>query len=190
MTAPADKAALRTTMRALRRSLARAQPDAATRAAERYAQSAPAPPRMAAVYHAVGGELDPQPLAAVLRAAGATFALPVVLAAGAPLAFRRWTPGTRLAPDAAGVPAPGLDAPDVTPDLVIVPLLAFDRTGARLGQGGGHYDRALQALRAGGRVFALGLAYAGQEVDALPCEAHDQRLDAVLTEAGLIRFDL
>ena len=90
--------------------------------------------------------------------------------------------------DAAGVPAPGPDAPELTPDLVVVPLLAFDGAGARLGQGGGYYDRTLAALRAAGPVVALGLAYAGQEVARLPVEAHDQRLDAVLTEAGLRRF--
>jgi 5-formyltetrahydrofolate cyclo-ligase len=75
-------------------------------------------------------------------------------------------------------------AGSVSPELVVAPLLAFDRHGGRLGQGGGHYDRTLANLRAKGRVFILGLAYAGQEVDAIPIEPHDQRLDAVLTEAG------
>ncbi|HEY9233988.1 MAG TPA: 5-formyltetrahydrofolate cyclo-ligase, partial [Phenylobacterium sp.] len=70
--------------------------------------------------------------------------------------------------------------------LVICPLLAFDRRGARLGQGGGHYDRTIEALRAEGPVFVLGLAYAGQEVEGLPAEPHDQRLDAILTESGYI----
>ena len=190
MIAPADKRALRSAMRDLRPSLARACPDAATRAAARYVQANAAPARVAAVYRPIGAELDPQPLAAILRAAGAVLALPVTLAAEVPLAFRLWAEGALLVTDAAGVAAPDVAAMELTPDLVIAPLLAFDRTGARLGQGGGHYDRTLAALRARGRVFALGLAYAGQEVDALPVEAHDQRLDAVLTEAGLIRFDL
>lgn len=93
-----------------------------------------------------------------------------------------------LAPDAAGLPAPPADAPGLRPDLVIAPLLAFDRLGGRLGQGGGHYDRTLAGLRRTGPVFVLGLAYAGQEVDRLDLEPHDQKLDAVLTEAGYRRL--
>ena len=72
--------------------------------------------------------------------------------------------------------------------MVLTPLLAFDGAGGRLGQGGGHYDRTLQNLRAHGPVLVVGLGYAGQEVDAIPMEAHDQRLDAVLTEAGYRAF--
>ena len=92
------------------------------------------------------------------------------------------------APEAAcglGKTGPGsASAPQVTPSLVICPLLAFDKAGGRLGRGGGHYDRTIAALRAAGPVFMLGLAYAGQEVDALVMEPHDQRLDAILTENG------
>ena len=80
------------------------------------------------------------------------------------------------------------ETPLPTPRLVICPLLAFDRAGGRLGQGGGHYDRTLAVLRAQGPVFVLGLAYAGQEVAALDLEPHDQRLDAILTETGYTRF--
>ncbi len=72
--------------------------------------------------------------------------------------------------------------------MVIAPLLAFDRGGGRLGQGGGHYDRTLEALRVQGRVFVVGLAYAGQEVAEVPSEPHDQKLDAILTETGYIEF--
>ncbi len=73
------------------------------------------------------------------------------------------------------------------PDLVIAPLLAFDRSGARLGQGGGHYDRTLEGLRARGPLFVIGLAYAGQQIDAVPREPHDQCLDAILTEISYTR---
>jgi len=90
-------------------------------------------------------------------------------------------PDCALEPDAAGQPAPPPGAPERRPDLVIAPLLAFDRFGGRLGQGGGHYDQALANLRRTGPVFVLGLAFAGQEVDRLDLEAHDQPLDAVLT---------
>jgi 5-formyltetrahydrofolate cyclo-ligase len=84
--------------------------------------------------------------------------------------------------------APVPSAPQSHPDLVIAPLLGFDRKGRRLGQGGGTYDRTLANLRAFGRVFVLGLAYSGQEVDEVPAEPHDQRLDAVLTETAYLEF--
>ena len=75
------------------------------------------------------------------------------------------------------------------PDLVIAPVPAFDRRGGRVGQGGGHYDRTLEALRAGKKVFVLGLAYSGQEIEAAPMESHDQKLDAILTETGYIEVE-
>ena len=186
----AEGATLRALMRARRQTLARARPDAAAQAARRYLEAGLETPSVAAVYHAQGAELDPAPLAEVLRAAGVAIALPVATAPGARLIFRLSRPGETLSPDAAGVPAPGAEAPEATPDLVVTPLLAFDQAGGRLGQGGGFYDRTLAGLRARGRVFALGLAYAGQQVHGLAMQAHDQPLDAVLTEAGLIRFDL
>jgi 5-formyltetrahydrofolate cyclo-ligase len=89
-------------------------------------------------------------------------------------------------PDAFGNPSPPASAPEVFPNLIIAPVLAFDRRGGRVGQGGGHYDRTLEALRARGEVFVLGLAYAGQEIASVPSEAHDQALDAILTETGYI----
>jgi 5-formyltetrahydrofolate cyclo-ligase len=74
----------------------------------------------------------------------------------------------------------------VAPNLIIAPLLGFDRRGGRLGQGAGHYDRTLADLRKDRPVFVLGLAYAGQEVEAVPIDAHDQRLDAILTETAFM----
>jgi len=100
--------------------------------------------------------------------------------------FRRWRPGETLVRDAIGLIAPAPENPIVEPDLVVAPLLGFDRQGRRLGQGGGYYDRALEALRARKRVFVLGLAYVGQETHGLPDEPHDQRLDAILTESEYI----
>ena len=183
---PSPKAALRIELRARRRALARSVPDAAERAARALDLHRLSAFRTAALYHPTGAELDPTQLARRLEAEGVAIALPVVLEAGAPLAFRLHT--GELAPDIAGMPAPGPQARAVRPDLIVTPLLAFDAPGARLGQGGGYYDRTLEALRAAGPVFALGLAYAGQEVDALPTDAYDQRLDGVLTEAGLRLF--
>jgi 5-formyltetrahydrofolate cyclo-ligase len=178
------KGDLRRRMRALRGRLAADAPDAARRANDALDLAALPPFAVVSGYHALGSELDPRPLLDRLRAGGARLALPVCEGLDQPLIFRLRNAADALVPDALGVPAPPPSAPLVTPDLVIAPLLAFDRRGGRLGQGGGHYDRTLARLRAEGPVFVLGLAYAGQELDAVPGEAHDQRLDAILTENG------
>lgn len=171
-------------MRARRRELAQAFPDAAQRAADHLPLDALPAFSCFSGYHALGDELDPGPLIRRLSGTGARFALPVADFADAPLTFRAWGSRDTPVPDLYGVPAPPTTAPILRPDLIICPLVAFDRTGARLGQGGGHYDRTIAALRASGPVFVLGLAYAGQEVEAIAAEAHDQRLDAILTENG------
>ena len=178
---------LRRAQRRRRRALASAQPDAGARAALLLAEDALPAFRTFAAYLPAGGEIDPGPLAARLMAHGGRRLLPRVMEDGA-MRFLDAPPEGVLAPDAAGLPAPPADAPGLRPDLVIAPLLAFDRLGGRLGQGGGHYDRTLAGLRRTGPVFVLGLAYAGQEVDRLDLEPHDQRLDAVLTEAGYRRL--
>jgi len=182
----ADKMGLRQAMRARRRDLARAQPDAAARAAG--ALPLDRLPAFASFsgYHPMGAELDPRPLMRRLAATGASLTLPAAESPDAPLVFRAWDLADPLSPDAVGVPAPPASARVVAPDLVIAPLLAFDRAGGRLGQGAGHYDRTLANLRAARPVFVLGLAYAGQELDHVPTEPHDQRLDAILTETGYI----
>lgn len=144
----------------------------------------PAPPPLTfAAYLPTGGEIDPGPLAERLLDLGARRLLPRVSPEGR-MRFLDAPPGAGLTPDAAGMAAPPEAAAEFRPDLVIAPLLAFDRRGGRLGQGGGHYDRALAGLRSGGPVLVLGLAYSGQEVDSLALEPHDQKLDAVLTETG------
>lgn len=187
ITSPAEaKAVLRLALREQRKALAAESPDAGERAAALLPPARLSGLVVAAGYRPRGGEIDPRPLMARLAGAGALLALPVALEREAPLAFRAYVPGDRLQPDACNIAAPIAEAPQVRPDLVIVPLLAFDRAGSRMGQGGGHYDRTLQALRAEGPVFALGLAYAGQEAAAIPAEPHDQRLDAILTEKGYI----
>jgi 5-formyltetrahydrofolate cyclo-ligase len=182
-----DKTELRRRMRAQRLRLARARPDAAALAAGRL--PAPMLSRFALVsgYHAMGTELDPGPVLRRFAQAGAQLALPVAEDRDAPLVFRLWSEGDPQIPDAFGIPAPAPDAPRVLPDLVITPMLAFDRGGHRLGQGAGHYDRSIANLRASKPVFVLGLAYAGQEIEALPAEPHDERLDAILTDVGYIR---
>ncbi|MBL8919929.1 MAG: 5-formyltetrahydrofolate cyclo-ligase [Myxococcaceae bacterium] len=127
-------------------------------------------------------ELDPRPLMRRLEALGATLALPRVIRRGQPLVFHAWTAATRFVTSRFGVTEPAPETPVVEPDLLLVPLLAFDRTGARLGYGGGFYDATLSSLRARRAALAIGVAWAGLEVAAVPVEPHDQRLDAVCTE--------
>ena len=159
-------------------------PDAAERAAAALPLEALPSFTIAAGYHALGAELNPWPVLRRLEAAGARIVLPAAPEPHAPLMFRAFAPNQPLSPDAAKIPSPTEEAEALTPDLVIAPLIAFDRQGYRLGQGGGYYDRTLAALRASGRLFVIGLAYAGQEVDQIPRDAHDQPLDAILTETG------
>lgn len=178
-----DKRELRSTMRATRKRLAGLDAGAAARAAD---QAAALPSgATVAVYRAIGSELDADALSLALERAGRTLCLPVVIERDAPMIFRRWSPGEPLELDEAGVPAPFPLAGTVTPDLILTPLLAFDATGGRLGQGGGYYDRTFAALP---DVLRVGFAYAGQQVENLPLEPHDMRLHGVLTETGYTPF--
>ncbi len=113
-------------------------------------------------------------------------ALPVVVDRDAALVFRLHEPGEAMAPDALGIAAPTPAAAQVMPDVVFAPVLAFDRRGGRLGQGGGHYDRTIAGLRAAKPVLVVGVAYAGQELPDIPMEPHDEPLDAILTETDFI----
>lgn len=133
-----------------------------------------------------GGEMDPTPVLRRFSACGARLALPVAVDREAPLIFRAWTENDPLAPDAFGIASPTEASPGVTPDVIIAPVLAFDRRGGRLGQGAGAFDRTLAVLRGQGSLLVIGLAFADQEVDQAPMEAHDQGLDAILTESGYI----
>jgi 5-formyltetrahydrofolate cyclo-ligase len=185
------KEALRRELRERRRRLKHDHPDAAVRAALAFAAVLPGLGgiEVAAIYHPFGTELDPYPLAAVLRRAGIEIVLPVCVARDAPLVFRLLRDGDPMHPDAAGIMTAGPQSPELRPDLIAAPLLGFDGAGARIGQGGGYYDRTLQALRREGPpVLAMGLAYAGQAVDLIPAGPQDQKLDAVLTEEGFQRF--
>lgn len=170
-------------MRATRKRLADLDAGAALRAADQ-ADALPSG-RVVAVYCAIGSELDVDALSLALGRAGRELCLPVVVERDAPMIFRRWTPGEPLELDQAGVPAPFPLAEVVEPDLILTPLLAFDATGGRLGQGGGYYDRTFAAQPG---VIRIGFAYAGQEVAHLPVEAHDIRLHGVLTETGYRPF--
>jgi 5-formyltetrahydrofolate cyclo-ligase len=176
-------------MRALRRRLADEAPDAAQRAARRLPLSRFARFRIVGAYCAQGSELDPGPILDAivgLDPERTKRALPVAVDRKAALTFRIWTPQDLLAPDVYGIPSPPASAPETLPNLLITPVLAFDRHGGRLGQGAGHYDRTLANLRRMRPVFVLGVAFAGQEVDRVPTDAHDQRLDAIVTETEFI----
>lgn len=138
-------------------------------------------------YWPMGDEMDPRPLMEALHERGHTLCLPVTAGKGRPLVFRAWAPDDRLLDGGFGTRIPWPDKPELTPRVLLVPLLLFDRAGYRLGYGGGFYDRTLAALR--GRdpeVQAVGLAYAAQEVPDVPHDADDQRLDRVVTEQGLV----
>jgi len=140
-------------------------------------------------YWPMASELDPRPLMAALRKSGHPIALPVVVGKGEPLLFRAWSPGDVLEPAGFNTRVPGADKPELTPDVILAPLLAFDRRGYRLGYGGGFYDRTLGVLRSRDGVLAIGLAFADQEVLAVPHGPDDRRLDWIITEAEAIRSE-
>jgi 5-formyltetrahydrofolate cyclo-ligase len=127
------------------------------------------------------GEIDLRPLLHTLHERGFGVALPETTPRGNPLIFRHWRPDSVMLPEKFGTLRP--DGPVIAPDLFLVPLLAFDASGRRLGYGGGYYDRTLPLYP--GRP-ALGFAYAAQQVANLPSEPHDHPLDAIVTEAGVI----
>jgi 5-formyltetrahydrofolate cyclo-ligase len=146
----------------------------------------PAPATVSA-FRSFGDELDTGPLLARLAADGYRLALPVMQGKSKPLLFRAWAPGDPMRTVQWGIEEPLTTAPEIVPDILLVPLLAFDRQGFRLGYGGGYYDRTLAQLRACRPVVAVGLAFSEQEVDAVPHLDYDERLDWVLTPSGPVR---
>jgi 5-formyltetrahydrofolate cyclo-ligase len=139
-------------------------------------------------FAAIRDEINPAQLLAWLHEEGFMLALPVMVGKGLPLVMRAWSPGDALAAAAWGIAEPLDDKPEVFPDVVLVPLLAFDAHGTRLGYGGGFYDRTLAKLRKIKPVTAVGVAYDEQKVDAVPTEVYDQALDWVLTPSGPHKF--
>jgi len=137
-------------------------------------------------YWPVGGEIDGRPLLAALAKAGRTVALPRMEARQGPARFLQWIGNEILSADAFGVPSPPATGADLSPRLFLVPLLAFDRAGRRLGQGGGHYDRIISLYRAHGAI-AAGLAYSEQEMGVVPTGPHDAHLDWIITPKEAIR---
>jgi 5-formyltetrahydrofolate cyclo-ligase len=131
-------------------------------------------------------EINPVPLMRRVADRGAKLALPVVAGRGRPLIMRAWSFGEKLGAGVWGIREPQADAPEVLPDILIVPLAAFDRTGHRIGYGAGYFDMTLHRLRAVKPVVAIGVAFAAQEIPAVPATPRDARLDLVLTEREVI----
>jgi 5-formyltetrahydrofolate cyclo-ligase len=131
-------------------------------------------------------EINPLPVLRKLAEAGAALALPVVAGRGKPLIMRAWLLGEPLGSGVWGIREPKPEAAQVDPDILLVPLLAFDRAGYRLGYGGGYYDLTIAGLRVRKTVTAVGVAFSAQEVPKVPTTPRDARLDLVLTEREVI----
>jgi 5-formyltetrahydrofolate cyclo-ligase len=190
MTLPTpSKSELRTAALARRSALSEADRAAASDALARLAFPLPIrPDTVVAGYAPIRSEIDPVPLMRALAEQGARQALPAIVARDAPLVFCAWTPEQMLQPGAYGILAPAPGAPHLIPDILLVPLAAFDRAGHRIGYGAGYYDRSLTQLRAVQPVTAIGLAFDTQEIAAIPAGPHDVALDFVLTETRVIDF--
>jgi 5-formyltetrahydrofolate cyclo-ligase len=185
----AEKAAAKAELR--RQALARRDgmsPEARAAAAQTIAARAlpidVKPGMVVSGYSPLKSEISPLPLMHRLADAGAGLALPVVMGRGQPLLMRAWSFGAPLGAGVWGIREPRADAPEVLPDILVVPLLAFDRTGHRIGYGAGYYDMTIARLRTMKPITAVGLAFACQEIEVVPSTPRDARLDLVLTENG------
>jgi 5-formyltetrahydrofolate cyclo-ligase len=145
-------------------------------------------PRTVSAFHPLRDEPDTLPLVTALVAEGFLTALPVVAARGAPLVFRLWRPGDPTRAGSMSIREPLAVAPVAYPDLLFVPLACFDRRGHRIGYGAGFYDRTLASLGAMKPIHAVGVAYGVSEIASVPYEAHDQSLDAIVTEQETLLF--
>lgn len=139
-------------------------------------------------YWPIGTELDARPLLTVLHERGHVCSLPVVHR-GQPLEFHRWQPSDRLVAGRFDILTPDHHTPVVVPDALLMPMLAFDARGMRIGYGGGYYDRTIPAIRAHKPVLTVGIAYSTQEVTRVPTDGFDQRLDWIVTELEARRFE-
>jgi 5-formyltetrahydrofolate cyclo-ligase len=184
-----SKAELRAAILAARDALSPEQRDAAAQAvAARGLPFAVAAGAVVAGYAPIRSEFDPMPLLHRLADGGARLALPVIMDREQPLQFRGFSPGEVLERGPLGIRQPAAAAPELVPDILLVPLAAFDRSGHRIGYGAGYYDRSIDVLRGRSRTLVVGLAFAVQEIDSVPALPHDAAMDYVLTEAQTFDF--
>jgi 5-formyltetrahydrofolate cyclo-ligase len=182
-----QKAELRNAALALRDALAPAERQAAAETiATRAFPVEVAPGIIVSGFSPMKSEISPLPLLRKLGNAGAQLALPAIAGRGHPLIMRAWSFGAPLKSGQWGIREPTADAAEVAPDILLVPLAAFDRAGHRIGYGAGYYDMTIRGLRAKKPVVAVGLAFAAQEIPQVPATERDERLDLVLTEREII----
>jgi 5-formyltetrahydrofolate cyclo-ligase len=141
-----------------------------------------------ALYASLPTELDCLPLLNILRERGFPPLLPVAREKATPLVFRLWRPDDALVSARYGLREPAPSAPEMIPKILFAPLLGFDAEGGRLGFGGGYYDATLAKLRREGQILAGGLGYSCQQVESIPREKHDEKLDFVITEERIFHF--
>ncbi len=182
------KAALRLKARAIRASILNSlRSDAAKIVADHFFRAVPLKPgEIVAGYWRIKDEMDCQPILVRLMDGLQPVCLPVVLGDEEPLELRLWEQGAPLYEAGFGTLAPSELAPKVEPDIILMPLLAFDKRGTRLGYGGGYYDRTLERLTRRPRL--IGIAFAAQELDNVPRDSHDIPLDTIITEQGARHF--
>jgi 5-formyltetrahydrofolate cyclo-ligase len=189
MHTPTSKAHLRAAALAKRDALTDAErSDAAEKLARRGVPFDVIDGMIVSGYSPIRSEIDPMPLMQKLAEQGARLALPAVTARGQSLVFRAWSPADRLMLGPLGIPEPSPAAAELVPDVMLVPLAAFDRAGHRIGYGAGHYDFTFAHLRKLKTVIGAGLAFAAQEIKAIPALSHDVALDYVLTERKTFDF--
>ena len=194
LTPASAKDLLRSELKSRRSALASTHPlagddlaDAAAAALDA-AGAWPEPDAIVSGYWPIQSEINPFPLMQMFEERGYDLALPVLRPTemGYEMGFRRFRLGDPLVPGPFGIREPGDVAPRVEPDVLLLPMLGFDPAGVRLGYGGGYFDRALQVLRAKKPVTAYGIAFSAQQLAEVPHEGHDERLDGIFTETGLI----
>jgi 5-formyltetrahydrofolate cyclo-ligase len=189
MTIAGEKRIMRQDARAQRVRFAPAAPKVMHRMAEIFLQEIPLAKRaVVAGYRAINDEADPAPLLDILRVRGHRIALPRVVGQGHALMFHYYEPGAVLVSGGYGLSEPSANWPEAEPDVLLVPLLAFDAAGYRLGYGAGYYDMSLAQLRARRSILAVGYAYEGQEASFVPHTEADEKLDWIVTEQGARRF--
>ncbi|HLZ04079.1 MAG TPA: 5-formyltetrahydrofolate cyclo-ligase [Bradyrhizobium sp.] len=189
MSAIPSKAELRSAALAKREKLSEKQRNAAANAlAKRGLPFAITEGLIISGYSPIRNEIDPLPLMEKLAKQGARLALPTVTARGKSLIFRSYNVGDRLTLGMLGIPEPSPAAAEMLPDIMLVPLAAFDAAGHRIGYGAGHYDYTFAHLRRHKPIIGVGLAFAAQEIASVPALSHDVPLDYVLTEKRVFDF--